>query len=92
MRRGRSKRRRHSTRYEWWWLVTGFGFAGLLIGILAGIAVFLFMHMFDVVPWYISLMGGVGIGGMCGTSYVMTMEDITAAKWQKYHIYRVREK
>lgn len=90
-RRGKSTRRRHSTRYEWWWIVTGFGFAGFLIGALTAIAVFLFMHMFDLLPWWVSLMGGIGIGGMAGTSYVAAMEDISAEKWHTYHIYRIRE-
>lgn len=90
-RRGYKSRRRHSVKHELWWYLTGFGFAGLLIGLLAGMVVYLFMASFDLLPWWVNLFGGVGIGGMCGTSYCAAMEDMTAAKWRQYHIYRVRE-
>lgn len=90
-RRGYKSRRRHSVKHEMWWILTGFGFAGFLIGLLAGMVVYLFMASFNLLPWWVNLFGGVGIGGMCGTSYCAAMEDITAEKWRQYHIYRVRE-
>lgn len=74
------RKKKKSIRTELPWIITGYGFAGTLIGILVGIIILMLAAPLGL-PWYIDMLAAFTVGGMLGATYTVNMEDLNEELW-----------